>query len=177
MTESRTGTRAAAAASESGGRWITAHVGASGFRTDLRAGEHAWVADEPVALGGTDAGPTPYDYLLGALSGCTAMTVRMYADRKAWPLEAVRVRMRTARSHEADCEQCETKEVGITRIEREIELAGPLTDEQRKRLLQIADRCPVKQTLERGIRIEAAPQAATGSPRTVPPPTAGTTGA
>ena len=145
-----------AAAEVTGGAWVTARVGASGFRTEHRAGAHRWVADEPVAAGGSDEGPTPYDYLLGALSGCTAMTLRMYADRKGWPLEGVHVRMRTARSHEADCEQCETTPVGITRIEREVELEGPLTDEQRTRLLQIADRCPVKQTLERGIRVEGS---------------------
>jgi putative redox protein len=77
----------------------------------------------------------------------------MYADRKAWPLEGVEVRLRTARSHEKDCENCEKQQVGITNIERTVELTGALTDEQRKRLLEIADRCPVKQTLERGIRV------------------------
>jgi putative redox protein len=143
--------------SEDGGGWVTARVGARGFRTDVVARGHALAADEPVALGGTDAGPTPYEYLLGALSGCMAMTLRMYADRKKWPLEGVRVQLRTGRSHERDCEQCETEKVGITRIERRIELSGPLTDEQRQRLLQIAERGPLKQTLERGIRVEAAP--------------------
>lgn len=110
-------------------------------------------ADEPVPLGGTDRGPTPYEYLLSALGSCMAMTLRMYADRKAWPLEGVEIRLRTARAHEKDCEQCETEKVGITEIERQIEFSGPLTEEQRGRLLQIADRCPVKQTLERGIRV------------------------
>ena len=134
--------------------WITAHVGASGFRTDITAGPHAMIADEPVALGGTGRGPTPYELLLGALGSCMAMTLRMYADRKGWPLESVRVQLRTAQAHEKDCEDCETKEVGIPVIARRIELAGPLDDEQRKRLLQIADRCPVKQTLERGIKVQ-----------------------
>ena len=139
-----------------GGRWVTARAGASGFRTAIDARAHTLVADEPTALGGTDLGPTPYELVLGALSGCTAMTLRMYADRKGWPLEGVEVRMRTARSHELDCEHCETDDVGITRIERAVELTGPLSDEQRRRLLQIADRCPVKQTFERGIAVVPA---------------------
>jgi uncharacterized OsmC-like protein len=134
--------------------WITAHAGANGFRTDINAGLHSLVADEPVALGGTGLGPTPYELLLGALGSCMAMTLRMYADRKGWPLESVRVHLRTAQAHEKDCEECEMNEVGIPIIARRIDLAGPLTDEQRKRLLQIADRCPVKQTLERGIKVQ-----------------------
>ena len=135
--------------------WITAHVGPSGFRTDISAGLHTIVADEPVALGGTGLGTTPYELLLAALSGCMAMTLRMYADRKGWPLESARVHLRTAAAHEKDCENCETEEVGIPRVARRIDLIGPLTDEQRKRLLQIADRCPVKQTLAKGIRIDS----------------------
>lgn len=138
---------------EDGGGWVVARVGASGFRTELEARSHGMVADEPVSLGGTDRGPTPYEYLLTALGGCMAMTLRMYADRKGWPLEGVEIRLRTARSHEKDCENCETEQVGLTTIERTIQLNGSLSDEQRGRLLQIADRCPVKQTLERGIRV------------------------
>lgn len=138
-----------------GGGWVTTHVGASGFRADVQARNHGLVVDEPLSVGGTDEGPTPYEYLLTALGGCMAMTLRMYADRKGWPLEDVRVRLRVSRSHERDCEHCATEKVGITRIDRELELSGPLTDEQRARLLQIADRCPVKQTLERCIRVES----------------------
>ena len=134
--------------------WITAHTGASGFRTEITAGLHALVADEPRALGGTGMGPTPYELLLAALSSCMAMTLRIYADRKGWPLESVRIQLRTERAHEKDCEECELSEVGIPRVARRIELDGPLTDEQRARLLQIADRCPVKQTLTRGIVVE-----------------------
>lgn len=143
----------AAEARGEAGRWVTAHAGAAGFRTEIGARRHALVADEPVESGGTDSGPTPYEFLLGALSGCTAMTLRMYADRKGWPLGDIRVSLRTARAHEPDCEQCARAAVGVGQIERRIELEGPLTDEQRTRLLQIADRCPVKQTLERGIHI------------------------
>jgi putative redox protein len=137
-----------------GGEWVTSSVGRTPYRTDVLARDHAFTADEPVALGGTDAGPTPYEYLLGALGGCAAITLRMYADRKGWPLESVVVSLRTARSHEPDCEACERSEVGITRLERKIDLQGPLTEEQRRRLMLLADRCPVKQTMERGIRIE-----------------------
>ncbi|MEJ7813038.1 MAG: OsmC family protein [Gemmatimonadaceae bacterium] len=139
---------------DDGGRWVTARVGPRGVRADISAGAHDWIVDEPLAVGGTGAGPTPYDYLLSAVSSCMAITLRMYADRKGWPLEGASVRLRTARAHRADCANCETTEVGITRLERQIELVGPLTDEQRQRLLQIADRCPVKQTLQRGMEIE-----------------------
>jgi putative redox protein len=136
--------------------WVTAHTGGAGYRTEVGVRGHAFVADEPASVGGADTGPTPYDYLLGALGACTAMTLRMYANRKGWPLEAATVRLRDARSHAADCENCEKQAVGIRRIERQIELKGPLTDEQRERLVAIADRCPIKQTLERGLRVEAA---------------------
>lgn len=139
---------------EDGGGWVVSRVGRKGFRTEVRARSHQLAADEPVALGGTDGGPTPYEFLLVALGSCTAMTLRMYADRKTWPLEGAEVFVRQGRSHERDCEQCETNTVGIARIERRIELVGPLTDEQRQRLLEIADRCPVKQTLGSAIQVE-----------------------
>jgi putative redox protein len=109
--------------------------------------------DEPIPLGGTDLGPTPYEYLLTALGSCTVMTLRIYADRKQWPLESATVHLRSGRSHERDCEDCEKEKVGIGLIDRKIELTGPLTEEQKTRLLEIADRCPVKQTVERGIRV------------------------
>jgi len=140
--------------------WVSASLDGAGFRTDVRTRTHAFVADEPAAAGGTDTGPTPYELLLGGLAACTAMTVRMYADRKRWPLEDVVVRIRPVRPHAVDCANCETQAVGVGRLEREVELLGALTDEQRARLLYIADRCPVKQTLERGIRVEPAAAAA-----------------
>ncbi|MBA2715103.1 MAG: OsmC family protein [Rubrobacteraceae bacterium] len=105
------------------------------------------VADEPVSFGGADAGPTPYDYLLAALGSCAAMTVRMYADRKGWPLESLTVRLGHDRIHARDCEECETEEGRIDRIELEIELSGPLDDAQRQKLLEIAEKCPVRRTL------------------------------
>ncbi len=135
--------------------WVTARVGA-GYRTDVEVREHHFVADEPTSVGGTDSGPTPYDHLLGALGACTAMTMRMYANRKGWPLEDAVVRLRDARSYADDCENCAKQSVGIRRIERQIELKGALTDEQRDRILAIADRCPIKQTLERGLVIVSA---------------------
>ena len=127
---------------------------AGGFRTEVQAGPHTLVADEPASVGGTEQGPTPYDFLLGAVGACTAMTVRMYAGRKGWPLENVTVRLRQGREHAVDCADCATAPVGIPRIEREIEFEGPLTDEQRERLLYIAERCPVGQTLTNGIKVE-----------------------
>jgi uncharacterized OsmC-like protein len=125
-----------------------------GLRTKMEAGGHELVADEPTSLGGTDAGPTPYDYLLAALGGCTAMTVRMYADRKGWPLESVTVRLSQERMHATDCEECETEEGRIDRIEREIELEGPLEEKQRRRLLEVADMCPVHRTLKSEVLVE-----------------------
>lgn len=143
-----------AAQAEDAGRWVTVRIGSTGFRSASTARTHTLVVDEPVAVGGTDAGPTPYEYLLTALGSCTVMTLRLYADRKGWPLTDATVKLRSGRSHEKDCEDCATKKVGIGRIERTFELSGPLTDEQRSRLLEIADRCPVKQTLEQGLHVE-----------------------
>ena len=134
---------------------VVARTG-EGLCTELEAGGHTLVADEPESLGGTDEGPTPYDYLLAALGGCTAMTLRMYADRKGWPLEAVTVRLSQERIHAKDCGECETEEGRIDRIEREIELEGPLDDKQRRRLLEIADMCPVHRTLTTEVLIENA---------------------
>lgn len=145
----------AVSADTDAGQWVTASVGRSGYSTTLHARSHSYKIDEPLSFGGSDTGPTPYEAILGALGACTAITLRMYADRKLWPLESARVRLRTARSHEPDCEICVDSEVGPDHVEREIHLEGPLTSEQRERLLQVAERCPLKQTLERGIRIES----------------------
>ena len=125
-----------------------------GLRTEVSSGGHTVIADEPTSLGGTDVGPTPYDYLLAALGGCTAMTLRMYADRKGWPLESVTVRLSQDRVHATDCEECETEEGRIDRIEREIELEGPLDEKQRRRLLEVADMCPVHRTLKSEVLVE-----------------------
>jgi putative redox protein len=145
--------------------WVSATLIGGGYRTDVRTRTHAFVADEPLDAGGTDAGGTPYELLLGALAACTAMTVRMYASRKQWPVKDIVVRIRPLTSHAADCATCETNEVGVSRLEREVEVTGTLTEEQRTRLLYIADRCPVKQMLERGLHIETAlsPSASPGT--------------
>ena len=122
--------------------------------TEMEVNGYALVADEPAALGGTGAGPTPYDYLLAGLGSCTAITVRMYADRKGWPLESVTVRLEHGRIHAKDCEECETNSGRIDRVELELELQGPLVAEQRERLREIAAKCPVKRTLDSEVLIE-----------------------
>ena len=110
-------------------------------------GRHRFLADEPAGVGGLDSGPGPYDLVLAGLGACTAMTLRLYAERKALPLERVTVELSHSRVHAADCETCETKEGMIDRIERAIALRGNLDPQQRERLLEIADKCPVHRTL------------------------------
>lgn len=129
-------------------------TGASGFRTAISAGRHVFIADEPVAVGGADAGPTPYDYLMAALGACTGMTLKMYAERKGWPLEEVSVKMRHGKVHALDEARCETGKACVDHIRRELILEGPLTAEQRERLGEIADRCPVHRTMTAGTEIE-----------------------
>lgn len=131
---------------------VATTIGA-GYRVEVTAGSHTLVADEPVSVGGTDEGPTPYDLVLAALGACTAMTLRMYADRKQWPLESVVVRLHHSRSHAKDEEQCENRPVRLDHVERTLELTGALSDEQRARLAEIAERCPVHRTLDAGVRI------------------------
>jgi len=113
----------------------------------IRAGAHLWTSDEPDSIGGGNRGPTPYDLLLSALGGCTAITLRMYADRKQWPLEHTEIALRHERVHADDCDGCEDRNRKIERIQRQVRLAGPLDDDQRQRLLEIADKCPVHRTL------------------------------
>jgi uncharacterized OsmC-like protein/alpha/beta superfamily hydrolase len=130
---------------------VEVYTGARGYTTTVRAGRHTLVVDEPASLGGADLGPNPYDYVLAALGACTAITLRMYADRKDLPLAGVRVRLRHDKVHAADCADCETREGRVDLVERELELEGPLDEGQRARLREIADRCPVHRTLEGGI--------------------------
>jgi uncharacterized OsmC-like protein len=135
-------------------RSVVVRGSAAGFAQEIHAGAHRLHADEPVSAGGTDTGPSPYDLLLAALGACTSMTVAMYARRKAWPLEEVTVHLRHSRIHAADCAECETKEGMLDRIERDIHFAGPLTEEQRSKLLEIANKCPVHRTLTSEIDIK-----------------------
>ena len=119
----------------------------TGFAQEIRAGRHTLRADEPVASGGTDTGPDPYALLLAALGACTSMTLRMYANRKGWPLTGVTVRLSQSKVYAKDCEDCETaSDARIDRIERAIELSGDLSAEQKARLIEIAERCPVHRT-------------------------------
>jgi putative redox protein len=121
---------------------------------NISIGRHQFQADEPVEVSGCDAGPNPYELLLAALGACTSMTLRMHAIRKRWPLEDIRVRLTHGKMHVEDCLGCDTKEGLVDRIEREILLVGNLTDKQRQRLLEIANKCPVHRTLTTEIHIE-----------------------
>ena len=134
-------------------RSVVVRGSAAGFAQEIHAGPHRLHADEPASAGGTDTGPSPYDLLLAALGACTSMTVGMYARRKAWPLEEVTVHLRHSKIHATDCAECETKEGMLDRIERDIHFTGPLTDEQRTKLLEIANKCPVHRTLTSEIDI------------------------
>ncbi len=131
---------------------------ASGFLQEAFVGKHRFSIDEPLSVGGTEAAPDPYDYLLAGLGACTSMTVGWYARQKKLPLENVTVSLRHYRIHAKDCEECETKAGMLDRIDLEVELAGSLTPEQRLRLLEVAGRCPVHRTLksEIDIRVRAA---------------------
>ena len=126
---------------------------AKGFAQEITAGSHTLVSDEPASAGGAATGLDPYGLLLASLGSCTSMTIGLYARRKSWPLESVTVRLRHSRVYAADCAECETKEGSIDRIDRDIELTGDLSVEQRTRLLEIASRCPVHRTLTSEIDI------------------------
>ena len=126
---------------------VTVRTGKTRYRTEITARDHRMLADEPLDLEGTNTGPTPYEYLLSALGSCTSITLRMYADRKDWPLDAIAVRLSHEKVDARDCSECESSEGKVDVIEREIELLGPLTEDQRGRLLEIANKCPVHRTL------------------------------
>ncbi len=126
------------------------------FQQEIIVGQHSFLADEPPAVGGLDSGPGPYDLLLAALGACTAMTLRLYAERKKIPLLQAQVRLRRFRIYAEDCAECETKEGMLDRIERVITLHGDLNAEQRARLMEIADKCPVHRTLTSEINIRTS---------------------
>jgi uncharacterized OsmC-like protein len=127
---------------------------AAGFAQEIVAGSHHLKSDEPLAEGGTDTGPSPYDLLLAALGSCTSMTVAMYARRKGWPLDRVTVQLRHRKIHAEDCADCENRVGLLDQIERDIRFTGSLNAEQRSKLLEIADKCPVHRTLTSEIQIK-----------------------
>jgi len=124
------------------------------FLREVSSDNHQWLADEPKQVGGDDLGPDPYEHLLAALGTCTSMTIRMYANRKDWPLKDIHVELEHSRQHGADCENCEDANSKIEVITRAIKLSGPLDKDQREQLIKIANRCPVHRTLEGDLRIE-----------------------
>ena len=136
------------------GSVVVEETGEGIFTQRIAAGPHALTADEPESSGGLDMGPSPYDFLLAALGACTSMTLRLYADRKGLALERTRVTLSHDKIHAEDCAACETKEGKLDRIERVIEMTGDLAPEERRRLLEIADKCPVHRTLHSEILIE-----------------------
>lgn len=158
-------------AEQSHERLVTVRGAADGFVQEITAGRHQLRSDEPVSVGGTDSGPTPYDLLLAALGSCTSMTVGMYARRKQWPLTRVTVRLGHSRVHARDCAVCDKEHAMLTVVDRDVEFEGALSEEQRARLLAIASRCPVHLTLTSTIEIHTtmrptgAPEAAGDSPR------------
>ena len=132
---------------------ITARSSGS-FRVDIEAGRHKLIADEPASGGGTDAGPTPYDFLSAALAGCTSMTLHFLARRDSIPLEGVEISVTNDRMYAKDCADCTNHSGYIHRFDVQIRLRGNLTEEQRKKLLDAANRCPVRKTLTNESRIE-----------------------
>jgi putative redox protein len=133
------------------------------FKQEIVAGKHRLLADEPVSAGGGDAGPDPYDYLLASLGVCTSMTVGLYARRKQFPLENITVSLRHSRIYAEDCEECETKDGMLDRIDVEIELTGSLSEAQHAKLMEIAAKCPVHRTLTSEINIRLLPTSKTSA--------------
>ena len=133
---------------------VIAKINRTKYKTILLAGDHEWISDEPQPHG-KDLGPTPYDYLLAALGSCVAITLRMYADRKGWDLDQVEVHLDQDRIYAKDCEDCTSEEGYVHVIEKKLKLYGNLSSEQKQRLLEISDRCPINKTLLREIKIRS----------------------
>jgi putative redox protein len=136
-------------------RNVTIDDGPIRYSQTISAGPHLLRGDEPVDAGGSDTGPNPYELLLAALGSCASITVRMYADRKQWPLEGVHVELSYGAAHADDAAACDTEATMITGIEMEVSFAGDLSEQQRQRLLEIANRCPVHRTLTSRIQIRS----------------------
>jgi putative redox protein len=136
------------------GSVVVTDAGTGRYIQTITAGRHLIIADEPVSIGGVDAGPNPYELLLAALGACKSMTIRMYADRKGLPLRRTTVRLRHDRVHATDCAECDQQVGMLSRIRSEIDVEGPLSDQDRRRLVEIADRCPVHRTLNSEIVFE-----------------------
>jgi len=132
------------------------HLGEQNYKTLLTAGEHELIADEPERAGGKNLGPDPYDHLLMALGSCTAITVRMYAERKKWPLEDIFVELRYFKDHAEDCADCDEESAKIDKIEKDLIVKGELDENQLEKLLEISDKCPVNRTLKGSIEMKSA---------------------
>ena len=135
------------------GQVVVRETGAGRFQQEVISGAHRLVADEPANAGGLDSGPGPYELLLAALGACTMMTLRLYADRKQWPLQHAQISLRHKRIYATDCAECETKAGMIDQIECVVTLEGELSTEQRERLMEIAEKCPVHRTLKSDVDI------------------------
>jgi putative redox protein len=143
----------AAASGEAPRNVVVRETRNSKFQQTVSIGPHRLLADEPVAAGGEDTGPGPYDFVLAGLGACTSMTMRLYAERKSLPLERVTVTLNHSKIHAEDCAECETKAGMLDQFDRVITMEGALDAEQRKKLMEIADKCPVHRTLTSEIHI------------------------
>jgi|SRR6185437_1221756 len=133
---------------------VVTKTSTTGFKTKITTGKHKFYADEPKEVGGSDAGPSPYEILISALGACTGMTLSMYARRKSIPLKSITVYLRHDKVYAEDCAEADKPTSKIDDIHLEIELAGKLTNEQRKKLLDIANKCPVHKTLANGVNLK-----------------------
>lgn len=134
---------------------IHVHLGNQNYTTSLTAGQHESFADEPQSAGGRNEGPDPYDYLLMSLGSCTAITIRMYAERKEWPVEDIYVELRHFKDHAEDCADCDDESAKIDKIEKDLIVKGDLDQDQLNKLLEISEKCPVNRTLKASIEMKA----------------------
>jgi putative redox protein len=145
-------------------RSVCVNSGSTRYVQNISVGPHLFQSDEPSDFGGIDLGPNPYELLLAALGACTSITVRMYAERKQWPLQGLQVGLSYATVHAEDCAECDTKNVMVDRIELGISFIGDLSEDQQRRLLEIANKCPVHRTLVSQVQIQARLTAASAPP-------------